>query len=739
MRQFTFTLTVRLRAALWLSLAAWSVSTALADNLPQSAPAERLLNFTTDILPALNKYGCNAGGCHGKATGQAGFKLSVLGFDPQADFDRIVHADFGRRVNSAEPTSSLLLLKATATVSHGGKRRFQPGSAPYNLFVKWIEQGCPFGSADDPKVVRIEVTPAESVLKPRSQVPLKVTATFSDGATRDITADVEYKSQQTDVISVSSSGVVSTLDAMGEGTVMIRYVDHVSVAHIAVPFAENIPDTAYSHFQPKSFVDQLVLAKWRKVGIAPSQRCTDGEFIRRASIDLLGTLPTAEEAKAFIADTSPDKRNQLVDRLLERNEYAIYWAHTWGDLLRVKRRDGNTKRNTFSFTTWLRGAFQQNMPYNEFVSAILTAQGNVSDFPPVVWYREVRNQVHQVNDTAQLFLGLRMSCANCHNHPYERIRQDDFWGFAAFFSRLGNKEGEVSNENAVFVRKDGATSNPRTGQQLKPKALGGPEYEYVRGEDPRQKLAEWLSQPDNPYFSRAMANRMWAHFMSVGLVEAVDDMRVTNPPSNPQLLDALAKDFCEHKFDLKHLIRTIMTSEVYSLSAEPNQYNAADKQNYARYYARRMQAEVLSDALDAVTHRPTKFEGFPLGHRAIDLPDERIPSYFLDVFGRSMRESACECESSEEPSLAQSLQLMNSGDLQEKINSLQTELKKSLDEGKPPEEVLRTVYLSVYAREPRPEEAKEALEFLAATEQKDQAWGDFVWVLLNAKEFVFNH
>lgn len=733
MRRFvSMPCTARLWIAASMLVAAGFVPSAFADGtLP--------LSFSNDILPVLNKYGCNAGGCHGKATGQAGFKLSVLGFDPEVDFETIVHADFGRRINVAQPPQSLLLLKATATVSHGGRQRFAVGSPPYNLLVKWIEEGYPLGKAEDPKVIKLEVTPLESITKRRTDQPLKVTATYSNGSTRDVTSDAEYKSQQPDIATVSAVGVVSTLDAAGEGTVMIRYLDEVAVARVTVPFSENLPDSAYAHFQPKNFIDQLVMDKWKKLGIAPSQRSTDGEFIRRAMIDLLGTLPSAADAGAFIADAAPDKRVQLIDRLLARNEYAAYWAHNWADILRVKRRDGNTKRNTFSFATWLRGAFQQNMPYNEFVTAIITAQGNVSDYPPVVWYREVRNQVHQVNDTAQLFLGLRISCANCHNHPYERFRQDDFWGFAAFFSRLGSKEGEVSNENAIYVRKEGATSNPRTGKQLKPKALGGPEYEYVRGEDPRQKLAEWLSQPDNPYFCRAMANRMWAHFMGVGLVEATDDMRVTNPPSNPQLLDALAKDFLDHKFDLKQLIRTIMTSEVYSLSSEPNPNNVADKRNYARYYARRMQAEVLSDALDTATGRPTKFNGFPAGQRAIDLPDEKVDSYFLDVFGRSMRETACECERSSAPNLAQSLQLMNSSELQDKLNSIQGDLKKAVDGGKPAEEVLKEIYRATYARDPRPEEVKDAVDFLAATEQKDQAWGDLVWAMLNAKEFLFNH
>ena len=555
-----------------------------------------------------------------------------------------------------------------------------------------------------------------------------------------MTRQAEYKSQQPGILNVEHGGEVATLGHTGEGAIMVRYMGLVDVARVSVPYSRTMPATAFANFKPANYVDELVLAKWKKLGIAPSEVCTDEEFIRRASLDAIGTLPTPAEARAFVADASPDKRAKLVDRLLERNEYADYWAGYWGDLLRNKRRNGDqAKRGTFAFAAWIRDAFAQNMPYDQFVRGIVTAQGNISDSPPVVWYREVRNQVHLVNDTSQLFLGTRVACANCHNHPYEKITQDDYWGLAAFYARMGNKSGEVSGENAIFVRKDGETRQPRSGRTVKPKGLLGPEYEHVRGEDSRVKLADWMAQPENPYFSKAIVNRIWAHVMGVGLVESVDDMRVTNPPSNPPLLEALAKDFVAHKFDLKHLQRTIMNSRAYGLSSTPTSDNAADRQNYARYLPKRLPAEALLDAVDVVTGTQEKHPGFPLGTRAIELPDESVASYFLDVFGRSKRESPCECERVTAPNLAQTLHLMNSPEVQGKISADKGTVAQLLKSSQPDAQIIEELYLRAYSRKPHEDEAKAATKLLATTKDRRALLEDFTWMLLNSKEFVFNH
>jgi hypothetical protein len=568
---------------------------------------------------------------------------------------------------------------------------------------------------------------------------LRVVAHYTDGAERDVTRQAEYKAQQPDILKVENNGLVSTLGHTGEGAVMVRYMGQVDVARVAVPFSRGLPAEAYAHFQPKNFVDQLVAEKWHKLGIAPSPVCSDEEFLRRASLDSIGTLPTPDEVKAFQADKAEDKRDRLVDKLLEREEYASYWANQWGDLLRVKR-GGNAglKAGTFAFSGWLHSAFAQNMPYDQFVRAILTAQGESAENPPVNWYRHVRNTVAMVNDSSELFLGLRLSCANCHNHPYERITQDDYWGYGAFFARVSFKRG-LGDEQAVVVKKDGAVNQPRTGAMMKPKGLGGPEYDYVRGEDPRQKLADWMTDPKNPFFARAIANRIWAHYMGVGLVEAVDDMRVTNPPSNPQLLEALAKEMIDYRFDLKHLMGTIMKSRAYSLSSTPIEENKTDRQNYARYTPRRLSAQTLLDAVDDVTGSMEKFDGLPLGTKAVELPDESVSSYFLNVFGRSMRETACECERSSAPNLSQVLHLMNSPELQNKIADQKGRLAKMLADKKSDEDILNAFYLSAFGRNPRPDELKDATAMLTASKDRKNALEDFEWMFLNSKEFLFNH
>ncbi|HEX4144661.1 MAG TPA: DUF1549 and DUF1553 domain-containing protein [Pirellulales bacterium] len=699
----------------------------------------RAVDFANDVEPILSKFGCNSGGCHGKASGQNGFKLSLMGADTALDYDALVKQGHGRRVFPAAPERSLLLTKPTGQCAHGGGRRFDVDSAAYRLLRRWVEQGMPLGKPDSPTVVKIEAVPAERIMHRVSEQQLRVVATLSDGTTKDVTAEAEYRSQQPDLVTVDPDGRAATQDTVGEGTIMVRYRGMVEIARLTVPFGRQVPADAYAHFQPKNYIDHLVLAKWQKLGIAPSERATDAEFLRRAYLDAIGTLPTPAEVQSYLSDQDPDRRGHLVDQLLARNEYAGFWAGKWGDLLRNKRRGEEAKRGTFAFAAWLHDAFQQNMPYDQFVRAILTAQGNVSDSPPVNWYREVRNVTHQVNDTAQLFLGTRIQCANCHHHPYERWSQDDYWGFAAFFGRLGRKSGDTNDDQMIFVRKDGGVNQPHTRQAMLPKGLGAEAQKYVRGEDPREYLVDWMVKPDNPFFSQAIANRMWAHFLGVGLVEAVDDLRVTNPASNPELLEAMAKDLVEHHFDLKHLIRAIMTSEVYALSSLPTEYNVKDRRNYARYFPKRMPAEVLSDAVDTLCGVTEKFSGFPKGTRAIDLPDEAVNSYFLDVFGRSRRDSPCECERSYAPNLAQVLHLLNSPELQQKLQDPQGRAAGLIAAKKSPEEMVTELYMAGFGRLPQSAELSEAANALRAANDPKAGLTDLMWVMLNSKEFLFNH
>lgn len=712
--------------------------TAVAHVTIRNFEKERDLHFVNDIEPVLTKSGCNAGGCHGKTTGQNGFRLSLFAFDPKFDYDALVYEAHGRRIFPAAPEESLILKKATGTTVHGGGVRFDERSESYRILARWIAQGAPYGDDKAPKVERIEVLPRERLLSAGSGQQLRVLAHFSDGTAQDVTRQAEYKSQQPDILKAEPAGMVQTLGHTGEGAVMVRYMGEVDVARLAVPFGPALKDEAYAGFQPKNFVDELAMKKWRKLAIAPSGECTDAEFLRRASLDAIGTLPTPAEVEQFLADPDLGKRDALIDRLLQRPEYASFWANQWGDLLRVKRNGlPATKPATYAFSGWLRSAFAQNMPYDAFVRAILTAQGESAENPPVNWYRSVRDTVSMVNDSSQLFLGTRVSCANCHNHPYERITQDDYWGYGAFFARVSFKNDQ-DNQPLLVLKKEGVMKQPRTGQEMKPKGLGGPQYEYAHGEDPRQKLADWMTEPGNPYFAKAIANRVWAHYMGVGLVEAVDDMRVTNPPSNPELLDRLAEELVSHQYDLRHYMATIMKSRLYSLSSVPTNENKSDRQNYARYTARRLPAEALLDAVNTVTGFHERFEGLPAGTRAIELPDESVPSYFLNVFGRSMRESACECSRSSAPNLSQILHLMNSAELQNKIADGKGRLAEMLKANRTSEEILREFYLTAFGRPPASIEMSDALAMLEGKDRKSTL-EDFEWMFLNSKEFLFNH
>jgi len=701
--------------------------------------AERTLNFTNDIIPILTKAGCNSGGCHGKATGQNGFSMSLLGFEPEHDYDALVKEGRGRRLFPAAPEQSLFLMKAIGQPAHGGGVRIAEDSREYRILRRWIEQGMPKGKPTDPTVDRIEVFPRERILVGSNEQQLRVVATYTDGTSQDVTRQAEYKSQQPDILKVDPSGSTTTLERTGEGAIMVRYMGLVDVAKITVPFNRDVPASAYADFKPRNYVDELMLKKWKKLGMAPSPRSPDAVFIRRACLDAIGSLPTPEEVTAFLDDPAPDKRDRLIDRILERPEYAQYWSSLWGDLLRNKREGEEQKRGTFAFAAWIRNCFSENMPYDQFVREILTAQGEVGDNPAVNWYRHVRNQIHLVNDTSQLFLGTRVSCANCHHHPYEKLSQDDYWGFAAFFQRVGKKQGDVAADQAIFVQKTGETNQPRSGKRMKPKGLNGPEYDYVAGEDPRKLLVDWLTTAENPYFSRAIANRMFAGIMGLGLVNSVDDMRVTNPPSNPELLDALAKDIAAHHFDLKSLIKAIMKSETYGLSSDPTPFNATDRQNFARYHTKRLSAEVLLDAVSAVTGSAEKFPGLPLGTRAIELPDQAVASYFLSAFGRSGRETPCECERSYAPNLAQILHLMNSPEIQGKIAGDKGTVATLVASKKSNEEIVEALYLRGFARKPTASESKDAADMIAKAANRKAAVEDFAWLVLNSKEFLFNH
>ncbi|HEV3236592.1 MAG TPA: DUF1549 domain-containing protein, partial [Gemmataceae bacterium] len=519
------------------------------------------INFANQIVPIFTKLGCNSGGCHGKASGQNGFKISLLGYEPEVDFAALVKEGRGRRLMPSSPDNSLLLLKGTGKVAHGGGKKLDPDSDEYKAIRRWIAAGTPYGKPTDPVVTKITIYPEHRVLGRNCQQQFAAYAHYSDGSTEDITRRAQFDSNDTEIAVVDGAGLVRTLGMSGEAAVMARYQGHVATFRATVPLGLATPSFK---FEPKTLVDQHTLHKWQELGLVPSDLCSDEEFIRRVSLDIAGTLPTPTQTKAFLNDSSADKRDKLVDSLLESSEYSYYFANRWADVLRVKRRqEARRALGTFAFHQWIKDAVAADKPYDEFAKEILTATGDELTSPTTVWYKELQNPEQFVDDTAQVFLGLRLACAQCHHHPYEKWSQDDYWGIAAYFGRVGRKniavpggfQNQAFQDQAIFTRPTGSVTNKRTGQAAIMKPLDGePVKEVGREEDPRQKLADWMVDSKNPFFARAVANRYWAHFFGRGIVDPLDDMRVTNPPSNPELLDALARDFTAHHFSLKHLV-----------------------------------------------------------------------------------------------------------------------------------------------------------------------------------------
>jgi hypothetical protein len=701
------------------------------------------INFANQIVPIFTKLGCNSGGCHGKASGQNGFRLSLLGFEPALDYETLAREDRGRRLFPASPEESLLLKKAIAKMPHGGGRRLVRGSHEYRLIARWIGSGMPMGRKEDPTVARIEVYPPQRVLARGGKQQILVTAHYTDGSTEDVTRWAQYQSNEIEVATVADGGSVEARELSGQAAIMARYQGQVAVFRATVPLG--LPISQYPSFPATNFIDALALRQWQTLGIVPSETCTDAEFVRRASVDIIGSLPAPAEVKAFVADTDPGKRAKLIDRLLERPEYAAFFATKWGDILRNKR-EGNAQlqAGTYRFYEWIRQNLVKNTPYDQFARSVLAASGTPESAPPVVWYRKLRTPDAFVDDTAQVFLGMRLQCAKCHHHPFERWGQDDYYGFAAFFARVGRKPSAASQragrmDEAIFNARSGGVNHPKTGQLMSPKGLGGDVVSVSSSEDPRQKLADWMSQPQNPYFAKAVVNRYWAHFFSRGIVEPIDDMRLTNPPANPELLEALAEDFIKARYDLKHLVRTICTSRVYGLSSIPNEYNAKDKQNFARHYPKRMTAEVLLDAISQVSGVATPFGGLPAGTRAIELPDESVGSSFLDTFGRPKRDTACECERVTDASLGQSLMLLNSNDVQQKLSGAGGRAEALAKDPRPDPDKVEELFWAAFARGPSAVEMTTATKHIEAhKDKKKEAYEDIIWALVNAKEFQFN-
>ncbi len=703
------------------------------------------VDFNNQVIPILTKYGCNGGGCHGAARGQNGFMLSLLGFEPDHDVDHIARESRGRRISLTAPDESLLLKKGIGAVPHGGGARMEPGSPEYLLLRRWIAEGAREGDTNAPTVTKISVFPAARIMRPKTQQQLRVLATYSDGSVDDVTATARYEANVATMATVSPRGLVTTGEQTGDVGVMIRYQSHVAVFQATIPLGipvESLPPI-------RNIIDEHVFAKLKLLGLPPSELCDDATFLRRVTIDLAGRLPTIDETTEFLADTAPDKRDRLIERLLDSPDYAEYFTNKWSMLLKNQPRLSRmeqTAPGTFLFHHWISQMIQENRPYDEFVREILTATGEPSENPPVMWYRAERDPSTQVEDVMQLFLGQRIQCAKCHHHPFERWSQDDYYRLTAFFSQIGRKPGLRESEERIFHRVGQATAkSPRTGNPLHPAGLGAEPTEIPPDVDPRHALVEWMTSPENPYFAKALVNRYWKHFFGRGLVDPEDDMRATNPPVNAELLAALEEHFIQTKFDLKDLIRLICQSSTYQLSSEPNETNQNDRQNFSRFYPRRLTAEILLEAVDTLTGTTTHFAGMPPGTRAVELPHSRFSSYFLTVFGRPLGVSVSECERDQESNLAQSLHLINSPEmLQKATQDSGTASRLANARDVPLVDKIRELYLTAYSREPLPEEVNIITDYFQQKALPDgsesrEAYEDLIWSLINSKEFLFNH
>jgi hypothetical protein len=716
--------------------------------LPKSQAIEPPVSFVNDVVPVMTKSGCNMGVCHAKAGGgQNGFQLSLLGFEPAEDFEHLVLEGRGRRLSLVSPDQSLLLMKASGQIKHGGGVRLAKSSKGYEQIRDWIAQGASIDSPSSPKLVRLEIEPNKATLKLKQNQQLKALARFNDGSVRDVTSQALFESNDKAMAEVNENGLVNVLDIPGKVAVMVRYQTSVAVFNASVPLGasvDKLPPT-------KNFVDKAVFANLKELGIPPSPVTDDATFLRRVTLDIGGRLPTEAEASAFLANKSPDKRDQWIDELLQGTDYADFFAAKWTAVLKNRRDDASDLLSNFAFHAWVRDSLLANKPYDQFVRELLAATGTVIGNPPVAWYKRVKEPKNQIEDVAQLFLGVRMQCAQCHHHPFERWSQDDYYSLSAFFSQVGRKPSGTRGEDLIFHKRGMATAtNIKSGIALKPAALGDPAPSISADEDPRLKLADWMGSPKNPFFAKALVNRYWKHFFQRGLIEPEDDIRDSNPPSNPELLGALEKHFIETGFDLKELVRTITRSNAYQLSAAPNKYNGGDRQNYSRYYPRRLAAEVMLDSIDQLAGTQTDFANLPAGTRAVSLPDNSYnnSSPFLKVFGRPEGESVCECERVQSSSLGQSLHLINASDIRGKLTSPTGRAEKLAKAAGPPEPKIKELYLSAFSREPRPDEMKAALSYLAeprlnAAGQPVDAqkairdnFQDLIWALMATKVSV---
>ena len=701
------------------------------------------VDFLKDVRPVFGKAGCAAAACHAAQHGKGGFKLSVFGYDPVADYEQLAVAVRGRRINPARPDGSLILEKATARVPHGGGQRIDPDTLDYKLVRSWIASGAP-KSSQELRIERLDVFPTMRVMQPKEMQQLRVIANYSDGSQRDVTALALFDAIDSSVINVTPRGLTTAYNS-GQSSVMVRYDGQVTTSTFMVPFAEQTPPEQWVN---QNFVDELAAKKFADLGLKPSPVCDDATFVRRAFLDAIGSLPEPAEITNFLQSTAPNKRELLVDSLLGltgdpakdiyNDRYSAFWTLRWSDLIR-NNSNSLGPQGMWAMHNWIRQSFRENKPYNQFVKELVTAKGSIYSNGPANYYRVHGDSAALTEATSMLFLGVRLECAKCHQHPFESISQADYYSMSAFFSRVGSKNSEefglFGRETVVMVKPTGEASHPRTGKRLKPKPLGGDEMENDL--DRRIPLAEWLTSPENKLFTHAVVNRYVQFLLGSGLVEPVDDMRSTNPPSNQGLIDALAADLVEHKFDVKRLMRVIMTSRLYSLSSQPTPENATDHRFYSHFNVKRLGAESLLDAVDHATGSPTKFKDLPMGTRAIELPDAEYPDYFLNTFAKPRRVSVCQCERSPDANLAQALHTLNGDVITGKIAAKNGRIARLLEAKKSHEEIVSELYLATLCRLPNAGELAASQEIVKESKSPTEGYQDLLWALINTKQFLF--
>jgi len=703
----------------------------------EKAAASRPISFKLDVMPVFMKAGCNTGSCHGAARGKDGFRLSLFGFDPDGDYFRITREQPGRRIDLAVPEASLILEKSIGAVPHTGGKRFDKDSESARSLLEWLQAGTPQDPADQAHCVSIDLYPQQAVMDGAGETQqLVVIAHYSDNTVRDVTSLASFFSSNETSAKISDGGLV-TAGERGEAFVMARFdVFTQGSQFLALPKGlkyEQVPE------QPANYIDELVAAKLKKIRVNPSEICSDEEFLRRASIDLVGLLPEVEEFNAFIASVDPDKRTKKIEELLGRKEFTEMWVSKWAEWL-MMRSGGNNQipeKSIVLYSQWLTDQIANNVPMDKMVRDILASSGGTFASPATNFYELERDKLKVAENIAQVFMGMRIQCAQCHNHPFDRWTQNDYYDFAAFVAQIGRKPGEDVREVIIFNSGGGEIKHPVTGANAIPKFLGGDRPE-TKGKDRREVLANWLASPDNPFFARNFANRVWHHFFGVGIVEPFDDVRISNPPSNPELLDALATNFTNYKYDFRKLVRDICLSKTYQRSTRRNESNQSDELNFAHQTIRRIKAESMLDIISQVTATKDDFAKLPAGARAVQINDGRTSTYFLQTFGRASRETACSCEVRMEPTLSQALHLMNGDTTQQKMRSGGL-LKKLQDEKLGPMEIVDRLYVTCLTRHPTPQEIEHLKPLVAEENQRQSGLEDIYWALLNSREFLFNH